>query len=419
MSVTDHSFLSAIYVLFVSVIAIYVIFNVTYCLWLLIVAATARICPRKLTERTAVPTSFCILVPAHDEEQVIRETLSTLVQLTYPADLYSIYVIADNCSDRTAEIASEFPAVHVLQRHNEDEKSKGYALNWAIESLRLLDSIDAFVIVDADTRVEPLFLCEMDTARRACPEGRFAAQGRYDVANPAESRRTALMAGAMSLVHVVRPAARERLGLTVGLKGNGMCFDKSIMCALPWRGEALAEDLDYCLDLLEKFNIRVQFVPTARLAALMPTTNEGAASQRNRWENGRLSSASKRAGVLLWKGIIHGNIVFVDAAIDLLSPALVQLTVMLALWLILLVPLYMLHGSWQVLASLAGYSTFAMILYVFAGFAIGDAPKLAYSALPYALGYAAWKVLLRLKRRHSADTAWVRTPREESPAAKK
>ena len=75
---------------------------------------------------------FAVLVAAHNEHTVIGQLVDNLKELNYPKDLYDIYVIADNCSDNTAQIAREAGAI-VCERVDDKKKSKGYALEWMFE----------------------------------------------------------------------------------------------------------------------------------------------------------------------------------------------------------------------------------------------------------------------------------------------
>ena len=375
--------------------------SLSFCLWLLAAAVLSKLFPRKIRLPDAPVTRFCIVIPAHDEELVIARTLSDLCNIEYPQELFNVALIADNCTDRTAQIAERFPSVDVLKRENPDRRGKGY------------DKFDTFIVVDADTSVEPTFLRAMDSRRQQNAGKPFAAQGRYDVQNPDDSWRTALMAGALSLVHVVRPMARERLGLTTGLKGNGMAFDRSVLLAVQWAGDSLTEDIEYTLDLLEKLNITVAFVPEAKVAALMPSTAKGAESQRRRWENGRNSLLKRRAFSLLVKGLLRLNPLYIDAAIDLLSPPIAEMAALLAAWILTIGIFGAEGGDWRLAAIFAGAAVFGLALYVLGGFAAAGAPALAYRALLYAPFYMIWKIVLRLTPRSSSE--WVRTDREQQP----
>jgi 1,2-diacylglycerol 3-beta-glucosyltransferase len=397
-------------------IGVYVLASVSYCLWLLLVALLSLLSSPKPKRLPTSRTKFCILIPAHDEEPVISATLESISTVDYPEELFTAVVIADNCSDRTAEIALSFNLGQVMLRKNPDERGKGYALNWALDALLPQHEWDAYVIIDADTQIDRQFLLEMESSRTRSIPGKFVAQGRYDVLNAGESWRTALLAGALSLVHVLRPVARQYLGLTVGLKGNGMCFDSAVLASAPWRGDSLTEDIDHTLDLLEQEDIRVCFVPDAKVAALMPATAKGAASQRERWENGRSQIFKKRAVSMLMRGLGTFRVTYIDAAFDLLVPPLAELASCLFVWVALILLFGLLGGHSHLLVGLAVYSVLSLFGYIVIGFMVAGAPKMAFEALFFAPVYTIWKLLLRVKRPARSTSQWVRTSRDTTDA---
>ena len=400
-----------------------------YCLFLLAVAAAANRNPSPARLPTLHTTRFCILVPAHNEELVLAATLKGLTRLDYLPSLLQIVVIADNCTDTTAQIAAGYENVRVLERRNETERGKGYALNWAISQLLPNSGFDAYVIVDADTQVDPQFLSAMERAFCGSGEGgtHFAAQGRYDVLNAEDGWRTALMAGALSLAHRVRPLARERLGLTVGLKGNGMCFSTETLRAVAWSA-SLTEDIDFAMDLIEQLDLPVHYVPDAIVAAQMPVTEQASRSQRRRWESGRFEILRRRGWRLLRAGLREGNPKKIDAALDLIVPPQAEIAAGLVGWAALIGVDGLIGG--HVGGWLLGWAAAVGLLlcYVLVGFAVGDAPKAAYTALLRAPGYFVWKLALRFapKDRGSSGNgglpgggsgAWVRTERTAIPTA--
>src|SRR5205823_3666605 len=100
-------------------------------------------------------------------------------------------------------------------------RGKGYALAHAFEHALDDGFADAVAVVDADTSVSPNLLRAF--AGRF-DRGAVAAQAEYGVSNPEASWRTRLMVIALSLFHTLRSLARERLGVSAGLRGNGMAF---------------------------------------------------------------------------------------------------------------------------------------------------------------------------------------------------
>ena len=54
---------------------------------------------------------FMAIIPAHNEESVIKNLVESLNKQNYPKELFDIYVIADNCTDATAQIAKTAGAI--------------------------------------------------------------------------------------------------------------------------------------------------------------------------------------------------------------------------------------------------------------------------------------------------------------------
>ena len=164
------------------------------------------------------------MIPAHDEELVILRLLRSLDAVDYPRDRYDVCVVADNCTDATADIARTFGA-RVFERTDEVERAKGFALRWLLGQIAG-ERYDAFVVLDADSVVEPNLLRAFD-ARLAA--GSQVIQAYYSVLNADASAVAGLRYAALAALHFVRPLGRSVLGLSVGLKGNGMCFAAPVL----------------------------------------------------------------------------------------------------------------------------------------------------------------------------------------------
>ncbi len=410
--------ISLLYTLLCAALGAVVCGSIIYLLTLL--AAALRAAPRR--PAPAPPAlRLTVLVPAHDEELVLAQTLDSLGAQTYPAALYDILVIADNCADSTADIARARGAT-VWERVNPSARGKGHALNWAIAPLLASPRpAEAFIVIDADTFAAPDFLSAVaarlsqDTNR----QGFCALQGRYGVLNAGDGWRAALMSAAFDLVNHVRPLGRDRLGLSAGLKGNGMAFTRAVFARVAWRGDSLTEDLDFGLDLARGHGVRVGYAPEARVWAQMPTHAAQAASQRRRWEHGRRASAFRRALPLLWEGMTRRQPLLVDAALDLLLPPLAELAALMLAWLGAIAVGVARHWL-PCAAAWAGAGALALLgfsLYVLGGLRVAGASRAAYLALLRAPFYAFWKLALLAAGRRGKSTPkdappeWVRTAR--------
>jgi cellulose synthase/poly-beta-1,6-N-acetylglucosamine synthase-like glycosyltransferase len=372
-----------------------------YLLVLTVSAFVARR-PRAFTAVTRL-RRFAVLVPAHNEEGVIERLLANLSRLDYPAELVDVCVVADNCDDATAALASACGA-RVYERFDESQRAKGFALRWLIQQLELENrTYDAFVVVDADSVVAENFLQCMNARLEG---GAQAIQAYYAVLNPDQSSVAGLRFAALAAVHYLRPLGRSAFGLSVGLKGNGMCFAAPILKRFAWQWFTLAEDVEFHLVLVEQ-GISVEFAPETWVKADMPVTFRQAASQNARWERGRLQLIRQHVPRLLWLGVQARSWVLIDAAAEQLIP---PLSVPFALSAVAGVGAYLLGNLGLTViaaACLGGY-----VLYLLAALALVRAPLRIYLTLGVAPAYVLWKVGLYARSLLSPrDTAWVRTAR--------
>ena len=127
---------------------------------------------------------FMAIIPAHNEEAVVADLIKSLKNQDYPKDLLDIYVIADNCTDNTAEVAREAGAI-VYERFDPTRKNKGYALNWFLQQKIEEDApYDAFCIFDADNIADSNFIKNMN--KKLC-QGEDVVQGYRDIKNPTDN----------------------------------------------------------------------------------------------------------------------------------------------------------------------------------------------------------------------------------------
>jgi cellulose synthase/poly-beta-1,6-N-acetylglucosamine synthase-like glycosyltransferase len=123
------------------------------------VAAAAPLAPRRVMAATRGrydgPVTVTVLVPAHNEEAHLPRALGALFGQTHVPD--RVLVVADNCTDRTQEVARAAGAEVVATRGNTEKKAG--ALNQVLaDLLPRLGPNDAVMVMDADTELEPDFL---------------------------------------------------------------------------------------------------------------------------------------------------------------------------------------------------------------------------------------------------------------------
>lgn len=352
---------------------------------------------------------FDLVVPAHDEAAGLSATLESLSATDYPPTRRRIVVVADNCTDETASVARRHGAM-VLERCDPSRRGKGYALSHAFATLSADGFADAFVVVDADTLVDANLLAAFDAHLEA---GALALQADYGVRNPEDGWRTRLLTLAFALFHRVRSLGRARLGVSAGLRGNGMCLSTEALRRVPYTAHSLVEDIEYGI-ALGRAGITVDFVPEARVVGEMPATGASSRSQRTRWEKGRLDLARRRLPRLLAEAIRARSRVRLDLALDLAIPPLADLALFVGLGAILSVAVTIAGAR-----PLVGASAFALAL-VFLAVYLGEGVRFSGMGLRglYALAaapiYLGWKLAggRDLSRR---PARWVRTERKETP----
>lgn len=358
-----------------------------------------------LAKRTSAPPlratlRFDVIVPAHDEEAGIAAAVESLLHVDYPRDAFRVVVVADNCSDATSARARAAGA-YVLERFEPSRRGKGYALAAAFEHTLGRGTADAVVVVDADTRVSENLL-RACTARLAA--GEVAVQADYGVRNPRASWRTRLMALAFTLVHGLRSQARERLGLSCGLHGNGMAFSCAILREVPYSAYSIVEDVEYGVRLGEAGH-RVAYAGEASVLGEMPAAGRDARSQRARWEAGRAALSRGLALRLVGRGLARRSPLLVDLGAELLVPPLARLVAWIALGLVVSAC----FGSGVALALFA-LSTACVTFYVARGAALTGLGFGVLRDLAWAPVYVAWKLVVPGR----LPEAWVRTARERS-----
>ena len=373
--------------------------------YLLLLTGAALFAKRNTAPRRGAPsTHFVIMVPAHNEERLLPQLLKSLAQMDYPRELYAVHVVADNCSDNTAELGRASGAI-VHERFNTELRGKGYALEWLLQQIwERGDKHDAIVILDANSIVSPNFLSVMD-ARMS--RGERVIQAYYAVRAPERARSSGIRAVALTVLHYLRPQGRMVLGGSTGLKGNGMVFAADILRKHRWTA-SLTEDIEYHMELILAGE-RAMFAPDAVVWAEMPDSLKAAQTQNERWERGRIEMIKSYVPGLIREGLRGRNFLLLDAAIEQLIPPFSVVAGLSGIALLLSLLLRSGPAIALAMAIIAG-----QVIYIFSGLAMARAPFSVYKSLLFAPLFLAWKsvlygrLLLGIKPRD-----WVRTARNQ------
>lgn len=358
--------------------------------------------------------SFAIVVAAHNEETVIGPLLENLLLLDYPKEYYDVFVVADNCTDKTALIARNAGAI-VHRRFNAEKRGKGYALEWMFHRLFKMErQYDAIAIFDADNLVKENFLFEMNS--KLC-QGHKIVQCYLDSKNPFDTWVTNTFSIAFWVTNRLLQLARYNTGrLSNVLGGTGMCISTDVLKEFGWGATSLTEDLEFSMKALSH-GIKTTWAHDAVVYDEKPLTFIQSWYQRKRWAQGQVDVAGRYFFPLIIKGLRERKIMYFDAAIHLFQPALVMIASFFMLTNFIsalqvhythVFTLVMPWTGWQILSAI-------QYLYPVAALALDRLPWRAYVGLIlYPLFIYSWIPIVFLGFINRKDKQWSHTKHTRS-----
>lgn len=255
---------------------------------------------------------LAVIIPAHNEENVIYDSVKSILKSDYPKDKYSIYVIADNCTDKTSVLAQAAGA-KVLRREEKIKRGKQHALKWAFDQIDK-SQYDGVIVLDADNNVDPGFLRVMD---HHLSKGDKVIQGYLETKNPCDSWITANYSYIFWYVCRLQ-MARTRLNLSAWLGGTGLCISMKILEQVGWNVTTLVDDVEYTCQLILAGE-KVTFAPGAVIYDQKPIGLKDSMRQRLRWIRGQTQVTFRYLPRLFWcmvKRWANGDLTGAARALD-------------------------------------------------------------------------------------------------------
>lgn len=358
---------------------------------------------RKRELQGAEGISAAIVVPAHDEEAVIASRLSALIRA---AGEIPVLVVADNCSDATAQLAKAAGA-EVIERHDPAHRGKGYALAHAARHLQAA-APRVVVVIDAD--------CSIDAASLKALIGRVDVTGR-----PAQAvnllypdRRASPMVQLSTfgfiLKNLIRQRGLQRMAGRVHLTGTGMALPFELFVPDGLATDNIVEDLALGLELAEHGHAAT-LVADATVWSRGSST-EGTLAQRQRWEGGFLQTSVRTSPRMLYQGFRNANLKILPSALDLLVPPLALLALLNAVFIAIASVLIWVSGAawWPI--GLQSIVLLMAVLAVFAAWWRYGREFVSLGVLAQLPFYILWKLPLYLRLfRTGAPKDWLRPGR--------
>lgn len=239
-------------------------------------------------------SKFAVFIPAHNEANVIADSVRTIMSAEYPKDLFRVFVIADNCTDNTVQLARQAGA-KVLKRYDLTKRGKQFALDWAFKQIDL-SKYDAVVVLDADNQIDKGFFSVLDCY---LSQGHRVIQGYVETKNPNDSWITAnyaYMFWYMCRLQMIR----TKLGLSAWLAGTGLCIRTDILQKVGFKINTLVDDVEYTCQLILSGE-KVTFAPGAVTYDQKPVGLSDSLKQRLRWIRGQTQVTIKYLPKLAWK----------------------------------------------------------------------------------------------------------------------
>jgi cellulose synthase/poly-beta-1,6-N-acetylglucosamine synthase-like glycosyltransferase len=363
----------------------------------------------RMSEASATgPLCLAVVIPAYNEEASIGETVECVRQQIGQLD--RVIVIADNCSDATAERARAAGAT-VWERTDQTHCGKGYTLNFALDRLREAPP-EIVVCIDADCT--PGAGCIQTIARLAHRSGR-PVQAAYVMHAPAGSGGLAATSAlAVFVKNVVRPRGLQRLGLPCLLNGSGMAFPWAVLSNTHFPDEHIAEDTRVSTDLAIAGYAPLPCMEV-QIGSMLPAHRTGFVSQRTRWEHGHLVTILSEAPRLLAALVKRPALPLLAILLELSVPPLTLLAIATVISFIALGSVSYWLESWIPILAYANVALVAVTglfaVWLFRGREILP----AYMALQIPR-YALAKFPLYLRFITHRQRAWVRTERDHTSA---
>lgn len=260
---------------------------------------------KRENNRDADPHKIAVLIAARNESRVIHNLLESLNAQDYPKDKYTVFLVADNCTDNTAEVAREHGAV-VYERFNQIEKGKGYAIDYLIKCIERDfgdDFCDAYIVFDADNVAEKNYITEINKTY-SC--GYEVVTSYRNASNYGANWRAAGQGMFFLRESRVLNLARMRSKTNTYVTGTGFLFSRMICKKYGgWPFHCLTEDGEFTMQNVVN-GVKTGYCNTAMFYDEQATSSKVSWNQKLRWCKGGLQIYKKYCAAL-FKGLFSKN----------------------------------------------------------------------------------------------------------------
>lgn len=298
---------------------------------------------------------FAVLISARNEEKVIANLIDTINNQDYPKKLIKIFVVADNCTDNTAQVAKEAGAI-VYERFNKLQVGKGYALNFLLEKIdqkHSKEKFDAYFVFDADNLLRTNFITEMN---KTYSDGFEVITSYRNSKNFGDNWVTAGYGISFLRESKYLNNARYLACTSAAISGTGFMFsDKIIRRYGGWNFFLLTEDIEFTVNNVLN-NVKIGYCKSAVLYDEQPTKFSQSWTQRMRWSKGYLQVIQKYGPSLCKKAAIDLDFASFDMAMVTVPAVFLSIVAILCNLLICGLSILTGKGIWVSLISILEFA---------------------------------------------------------------
>lgn len=273
--------------------------------------------------KTDKQNRFAVVISARNERDVIGQLIETIKTQNYPAELVDTFVIADNCTDDTAEVSREAGAI-VYERNNMEKVGKGYALDWLFDIIKheyADKKYDAYIVFDADNLLDKNYIAEMN---------KVFSNGYRIITSYRNSKNfgSNWISAGYSL-WFLREAKflnnpRMQLDTSCAISGTGFLVSAEVIEKNGgWIHHLLTEDIEFTVDSVIHGE-KIGYCANAILYDEQPTLFKQSYTQRLRWAKG-FYQVFANYGLKLFRGIFKGNFSCFDMLMTIMPAMLLTL----------------------------------------------------------------------------------------------
>ena len=246
---------------------------------------------------------YGIVIAARNEKFVIGNLLDSINKQDYPKELLTTFVVADNCTDNTAEIARSKGAI-CYERNDPDHRTKGFALEFLFDRIEEdygRDSFEGFFVFDADNLLKSNYISKMNDA---FDSGVKIVTSYRNTKNFDENWIASTYALHWIRSIRVNHRARSVLHLATNIQGTGFLFASEIV-SNGWHYTSLTEDRALTADAVAQ-GYEISYQDEAEFFDEQPVSLKVALRQRLRWSKGHLQAFAE-TGPYLFLNIFLGK----------------------------------------------------------------------------------------------------------------